>query len=587
ADLGGWGGEGRAGEHHPTEAERVRRATAADGPRRGRRGAGLPARRGSGGGGGVCGDARMLAARHVVCALSGGVDSAVAALLLKRRGYQVTGVFMKNWDALDEHGVCAADRDCEDAYRVCRILDIPFHQVSYVKEYWNDVFRCKREIFSSVSSDFLNEYEKGRTPNPDIICNKHVKFGCFFHYAVDNLGADAVATGHYARTSLEDEEVFQQKHVKRPEGLFRNRFEVRNGERARPGAAPCVVKLLQAADSLKDQTFFLSQVSQDALRRSLFPLGGLTKDFVKKIAAENRLRHVLQKKEGIWPLGHTVGVEEQQAVWARPSRPLLSLQSMGICFVGKRNFENFILQYLQPRPGRFVSIEDGRVLGTHKGYAGRRGVALDRGARPQAPRCWAEAWQEHPALTSPPTGWFLYTLGQRANIGGLRDPWYVVEKEGASGDVLVAPRTDHPALYRDLLRTGRVHWVAEEPPAALVRDKMMECHFRFRHQMALGDCGQDGGREPRPVPVPCVLTLNQDGTVWVTAVTPVRALALGQFAVFYKGEECLGSGKILRLGPSAYTLQRGRGQPGAASGVAREGPDGEGSDSGPAAGPPP
>ncbi|XP_070309618.1 mitochondrial tRNA-specific 2-thiouridylase 1 isoform X4 [Odocoileus virginianus] len=350
----------------------------------------------------------MQAARHVVCAVSGGVDSAVAALLLRRRGYRVTGVFMRNWDSLDEHGVCTADRDCEDAYRVCQILDIPFRQVSYVKEYWNDVF-----------SDFLNEYEKGRTPNPDIVCNKLIKFRCFFNYAVDNLGADAVATGHYARTSLEDEEVFQQKHIKRPEGLFRNRFEVRNA-----------VKLLQAADSFKDQTFFLSQVPQEALRRTLFPLGELTKDFVKKIAAENRLHHVLQKKE-----------------------------SMGICFIGKRNFENFILEYLQPRPGRFISIEDNKVLGTHK-------------------------------------GWFLYTLGQRANIGGLREPWYVVEKDGAKGDVLVAPRTDHPALYRDLLRTGRVHWIAEEPPAALVRDKMMECHFRFRHQMALVRRVLQRGRVP-------------------------------------------------------------------------------------------
>uniref|UniRef100_A0A673U168 Mitochondrial tRNA-specific 2-thiouridylase 1 n=1 Tax=Suricata suricatta TaxID=37032 RepID=A0A673U168_SURSU len=297
-------------------------------------------------------------------------------------GYQVTGVFMKNWDSRDELGVCTADRDCEDAYRVCRILDIPFHQVSYVREYWNDVF---------------------------------------------------------------------------------------------------------------------SQVPQDALRRTLFPLGGLTKDFVKKIAAENRLQHVLQKKE-----------------------------SMGICFVGKRNFENFILQYLQPRPGRFISIEDNRVLGTHK-------------------------------------GWFLYTLGQRAKISGLRERWYVVEKDGAKGDVFVAPHTDHPALYRDLLRTSRVHWITEEPPAALVRDKMMECHFRFRHQMAL---------------VPCVLTLNQDGTVWVTAVKAVRALAPGQFAVFYKGDECLGSGKILRLGPSAYVLQKGKSK----SRVAIEGPS-DGPGSGPGSGP--
>ncbi|XP_064139441.1 mitochondrial tRNA-specific 2-thiouridylase 1 isoform X7 [Loxodonta africana] len=238
-------------------------------------------------------------------------------------------------------------------------------------------------------------------------------------------------------------------------------------------------------------------VSQNALRRTIFPLGGLTKEFVKKIAAENRLHHVLQKKE-----------------------------SMGICFVGKRNFENFILQYLQPRPGNFISIEDNKVLGAHQ-------------------------------------GWFLYTLGQRARISGLRERWYVVEKDGANGDVFVAPRTDHPALYRDLLRTSRVHWVREEPPAALVRDKMMECHFRFRHQMEL---------------VPCVLTLNQDGTVWVTSVKAVRALTPGQFAVFYKGDECLGSGKILRLGPSAYTLQRGRSR----SRVASEGAsDGTGGDPGP------
>ncbi|NXA51365.1 MTU1 thiouridylase, partial [Nothocercus julius] len=400
----------------------------------------------------------MLAAarRHVACAVSGGVDSAVAALLLRRRGYQVTGIFMKNWDPLDEQGVCAIDRECDDAYRVCQKLDIPFHQVSYVKEYWNEVF-----------SDLLKEYELGRTPNPDIVCNKHIKFNYFLHYAMDNLGADAIATGHYARTSLEEEEVFQQKHIKRPQGLFRNRFEVRN-----------TVKLLQGADLFKDQTFFLSQISQDALRKTIFPLGDLTKSFVKKIAAEHGLHHVLKKKEAC----------------------------TGICFIGERNIEKFLLEYLEPQPGNFISIEDKKVMGTHN-------------------------------------GWFLYTIGQRARLAGLKDAWFVVDKDVSTGDIFVAPSTDHPALYRDLLRTNRVHWIAEEPPAELIRDKMMECHFRCRHQMTL---------------VPCVLTLNQDGSVWVTLVKPERALTPGQFAVFYKGDECLGSGKILRLGPSVFTWKQGK-----------------------------
>uniref|UniRef100_A0A674JFM4 Mitochondrial tRNA-specific 2-thiouridylase 1 n=1 Tax=Terrapene triunguis TaxID=2587831 RepID=A0A674JFM4_9SAUR len=256
---------------------------------------------------------------------------------------------MKNWDTLDEQGVCSADKDCEDAFRVCQKLDIPFHQVSYVKEYWNEVF-----------SYLVNEYELGRTPNPDIMCNKHIKFNYFLRYALDNLGADAVATGHYARTSLEDEEIFQQKHIKRPQGLFRNRFEVRNA-----------VKLLTGADHLKDQTFFLSQISQDALRRTIFPLGGLTKDFVKKIAAEHGFHHVLKRKE-----------------------------SMGICFIGERNFENFILEYLEPRPGNFVSIEDNKVIGTHKGC-------------------------------------FLYTIGQRAKLSGLSEAWFVVDKDATSGNIFV------------------------------------------------------------------------------------------------------------------------------------------------------
>ncbi|XP_006780617.1 mitochondrial tRNA-specific 2-thiouridylase 1 [Neolamprologus brichardi] len=397
----------------------------------------------------------MALIKHVVCAMSGGVDSSVAALLLKRRGYNVTGVFMKNWDSLDEKGVCTTEKDCEDAYRVCQSLDVPFHQVSYVKEYWHEVF-----------SNLLKEYERGRTPNPDILCNKHIKFNHFHKYAIDTLGSDAMATGHYARTSQEDDEVFEQAHTAPPTTLFRDRFEIRNP-----------VKLYKGADLLKDQTFFLSQIPQQALRQTMFPLAGLTKEFVKKMAAEAGFHHVLKKKE-----------------------------SMGICFIGERNFENFILEYLEPKPGNFVSIEDGTVMGTHK-------------------------------------GWFTLTLGQRARIGGQRDAWFVVDKDIVTGDVFVAPTTNHPALFRDTVRTERFHWVTEDPPPELVRTQMMDCHFRFIHQMPL---------------VACTVTLNMDGSVWILLSQPVRALTPGQFAVLYKGDECLGSGKITQLGPSEFTLQKGR-----------------------------
>ncbi|XP_055045631.2 mitochondrial tRNA-specific 2-thiouridylase 1 [Misgurnus anguillicaudatus] len=393
--------------------------------------------------------------RHVVCAMSGGVDSSVSALLLKRMGYHVTGVFMKNWDSHDEKGVCSSETDCEDAYKVCKMLDMPFHQVSYVKEYWHEVF-----------SNLLKEYESGRTPNPDIMCNKHIKFKHFYQYAVNTLGADAMATGHYARTSQEDKEVFQQKYAPPRRTLFRDRFEIRKP-----------VRLYQGADLLKDQTFFLSQISQDALRRTLFPLSGLTKDFVKKIAAEAGFQHVLKKKE-----------------------------SMGICFIGERNFEQFILEYLEPKPGNYVSIEDGKIMGQHN-------------------------------------GWFTLTLGQRARIGGQKDPWFVVDKDITTSEVFVGPTTNHPALLRDTLKTDRFHWIAEEPPVELIRTQMMECHFRYNNRMPL---------------TPCTVTLNLDGSLWIIVKQPMRAMTPGQFAVLYKGDECLGSGKIILLGPTKFTLQKGQ-----------------------------
>ncbi|XP_032827473.1 mitochondrial tRNA-specific 2-thiouridylase 1 isoform X2 [Petromyzon marinus] len=368
------------------------------------------------------------------------------------QGHRVTGVFMRNWDRADEvaAGPCSGDRDRDDARRVCDQLDVPFREVSFVKEYWHDVF-----------SAMLRGYEGGRTPNPDILCNRHIKFHHLLQFAMERLGADAVATGHYARTSLEEEAVLGQTY-------------------GAGGDPPRGVRLLVSADPVKDQTFFLSQVPARALRHALFPVGGLPKAVVRRVAAQAGLNHVLQRRE-----------------------------SVGMCFIGKRKFENFLLEYLEPRPGNFVSMEDGRILGQHKGA-------------------------------------FLLTVGQRARIGGLRSAWFVVEKNVDTGDVLVAPSNDHPALQHSTLSTGRVHWMWGAPPTELVRSGRMELLARFHHQMPLRRCS---------------LTLEPDGSAWLAFAQPVRAPPLGQFAVFYHGDECLGSGEIVHVGPSVYSLRRGGGDP--------------------------
>ncbi|XP_043218232.1 mitochondrial tRNA-specific 2-thiouridylase 1-like isoform X3 [Amphibalanus amphitrite] len=308
--------------------------------------------------------------KRVVCAMSGGVDSSVAALLLKQKGYEVLGFFMRNWDIRDEQGVCKADQDAEDAAWVCKKLQIPFQEVNFVKEYWNDVF-----------SEMIRDYESGITPNPDILCNRHIKFTALLEHARHTVGADALATGHYARTSA---------------GEFATEY---SGQQ---------VRLLKAVDRLKDQTFFLSQVPQKALRRTIFPLGEFTKGVVKKIASSAGLERIAARKE-----------------------------SMGICFIGKRNFSEFIAQYVDPRPGNF---ED------------------------------------------------FYGRG------------------------------------------------------------MLECEFKFQHTESL---------------VPCVVT-SRTHNPWhrspskndltVSLANPLRALTPGQFAVFYRGDECLGSARILRPGPSQFDL---------------------------------
>lgn len=232
---------------------------------------------------------------RVVVGMSGGVDSSVAAWLLKQQGYEVCGLFMKNWEDDDDDEYCSTRQDLVDVVSVCDVLGIDLEVVNFSHEYKERVF-----------ADFLREYEAGRTPNPDILCNSEIKFRCFLDHAM-SLGAERIATGHYARVR-----------------------EWRND-----GGAE--FQLMKAEDGTKDQSYFLYRLRQEQLAKTLFPLGELYKREVRQIAADLGL-HVATKKD-----------------------------STGICFIGERPFREFLQRYLPVQPGEIRSLDDDRLLGEHQG----------------------------------------------------------------------------------------------------------------------------------------------------------------------------------------------------------------------------
>lgn len=232
-----------------------------------------------------------IAQTKVIVGLSGGVDSSVAALLLKQQGYDVEGLFMKNWEGDDTEDYCPAAEDLQDVFAICETLDIPLHVENFSGEYWDRVFE-----------HFLAEYKSGRTPNPDILCNKEVKFKAFLEHAIE-LGADYIATGHYARIHQDEMGQFQ---------------------------------LLKGLDHNKDQSYFLYTLQQHQLAKSLFPIGELEKPFVRKLAEEAGL--ITHNKK----------------------------DSTGICFIGERKFTDFLQQFLPAKPGDIVNTE-GKVIGQHQG----------------------------------------------------------------------------------------------------------------------------------------------------------------------------------------------------------------------------
>ncbi|WP_278186185.1 tRNA 2-thiouridine(34) synthase MnmA [Bacillus timonensis] len=349
---------------------------------------------------------------RVVVGMSGGVDSSVAALLLKQQGYDVIGIFMKNWDDTDENGVCTATEDYDDVIRVCNQIGIPYYAVNFEKQYWDQVFTY-----------FLEEYKAGRTPNPDVMCNKEIKFKAFLEHAI-NLGADYVATGHYARVVYRDGEY----------------------------------KMLRGIDQNKDQTYFLNQLSQEQLSKVLFPIGELEKSKVREIAMEAGLATATKK------------------------------DSTGICFIGERNFKDFLSNYLPAKTGKMETF-DGQVKGTHDGL-------------------------------------MYYTIGQRhgLGIGGSGEPWFAIGKDLKRNVLYVGQGFHHEKLYSDSIIADKVSWVSN-----LEKPQEFECTAKFRYR-----------QEDHKVTV----RLLENDQVQVLFHQPIRAITPGQSAVFYQGEECLGGGTI-------------------------------------------
>ncbi len=291
----------------------------------------------------------------VIVGMSGGVDSSVAAYLLMQQGYQVEGLFMKNWDEDDGTDYCTAKEDLADAQSVCDSLGIHLHSANFAAEYWDNVFE-----------HFLKEYSAGRTPNPDVLCNREIKFKAFLEYARE-LGADFIATGHYVRKQSVAAETF----------------------------------LLKGLDNNKDQSYFLCEVDDSCLAKSLFPVGELDKSEVRTIAARLGLS-THDKKD-----------------------------STGICFIGERKFKDFLEQYLPAQPGVIETVE-GDSIGKHSGlmfytYGQRQGLGI--GGLP-----------DHDEA-----------------------PWYVVDKDLQRNVLLVAQGSDHEMLFSSRLIASKAAWVNAQP----------------------------------------------------------------------------------------------------------------------------
>ena len=394
--------------------------------------------------------------KRVIVGLSGGVDSSVAAYLLQQQGYEVIGLFMKNWhdDSVTISDDCPWLEDSNDAMLVAEKLGIPFQTVDLSEQY-------KERIVDYMFA----EYQRGRTPNPDVLCNREIKFDVFLDIAL-SLGADYVATGHYCQKDslvvdaepVVDAELVEETH-----------------------------RLLAGADPNKDQSYFLCQLNQAQLAKTLFPIGGLQKSEVRNIAAEQEL----------------VTAEKRD--------------SQGLCFVGKVSLPDFLQQKLATKKGAIIQVAD-----THPMYAK---------TPDNTPAGLAEKFVYTPEdgnVVGTHNGAHFFTVGQRKGlaVGGTKEPLFVLATDVQKNSIYVGEGKDHPGLYRRALWIDQadVHWIRPDSET----DQPLKVQARIRYRQPL-----------------VTATLHPTTTaMYLVFDAPQSAIAAGQFAAWYLDNELIGSGVI-------------------------------------------
>ena len=393
--------------------------------------------------------------KKVIVGLSGGVDSSVSALLLKDQGYEVIGLFMKNWhdESLTISNDCPWLEDSNDAMLVANKLNIPFQTIDLSKEYQ-----------SRIINYMFDEYKMGKTPNPDILCNREIKFDIFLKLAL-NLGADYVATGHYCQV-----ESFDKNNKK-------------------------IYRLLSGDDHLKDQSYFLCQLTQNQLSKVIFPIGKLTKKEVREIAKKNDLV-TAEKKD-----------------------------SQGLCFVGKVKLPDFLKQKLTPKKGKVIKVDNNFII------SNKKESDFESNKSYLESLCTPQIFSETDGkYIGDHNGAFFYTVGQRKglDIGGFKDPLFVIMKDIDKNILYVGMGSDHPALFKKALFISKkdIHWVRDD--LTLEPNETMEVYFRVRYRQPL-----ERGK----------IFMYKSG-LFILFDRPISSIASGQFASWYIENELIGSGVI-------------------------------------------